>query len=265
MPAVPLAYDDAGDAQAPPLLLSSSLGTSSELWDPQVRPLSPSFRVIRYDHRGHGASPVPPGPYRIADLALDVIALLDRLGIERASFCGSSIGGMVGIWLAATAPERIDRLVIVCSSAHMPPASAWAERAATVRQARSPEPIADAVVARWLTPAYAAAHPEVVASLRAMLVSAPAEGYASCCEAIEQMNLRGILSQIVAPTLVIGGEFDLAAPPAEHGRLIADGIAGSRLEIVPAAHVPNVELAAEVTRLIESHLQADHQRPGAPA
>ena len=243
----------AGPADAPVLVMGSSLGTSLEMWDPQLA-LAERLRLVRHDHRGHGRSPVPPEPYEIEDLGRDVVALLDALEIERASYCGLSIGGMVGMWLGANAPERIDRLVLICTSAHLPPAEGWAERAANVREAGTVEVVADAVVARWLTPAYADAHPELVAELRAMLVATDPDGYAACCGAIERMDLRDQLARISAPTLVISGADDEATPP-EHQQLIAGSIPGARLATVaPAAHLAAVERPAEVNALIAAHL-----------
>ena len=240
-------HEATGDGR--PVLMGGSLGTSLAMWEGQL-PLAERRRLIRYDHRGHGASPAPPGPYEIADLAGDVL----ELGVERAHYVGLSIGAMIGMWLAVNAPDRIDRLVLICTSAHLGPASMWQERAATVRAAGSTEPIADAVVDRWLTPAFAAAHPEARAKLRAMLTSADPEGYAACCGAIERMDLRADLGRIAAPTLVISGADDLATP-VEHQRLIAEAIPGARHEILsPAAHVAAVEQAQAVNRLIEEHL-----------
>ncbi len=170
---------------------------------------------------GTAARRSPPGPYEIADLGADVLALLDHLGIERASYCGLSIGGMVGMWLGIHAPERIDRLVLICTSAHMPPASAWAERAAAVRVAGSPEVVADTVVGRWLTPGFAAAHPEVRERLRAMLCATDAEGYAACCGAIERMDLRPDLRahhRADARDLRRAGRGDTARAPAADRR-----------------------------------------------
>jgi 3-oxoadipate enol-lactonase len=245
-----------GDPAAPPIVLSASLGTPHALWDPQVPALARRLRVLRYDHRGHGASPVPPGPYDLRDLGRDVLDLLAAQGIERASFCGASLGGMTGMWLAACAPARVDRLVLVCTSAYLPPPEAWAERAAAVLEAGTTAVVADAVVARWLTPRYAAAHPELVARLERTLAATPAEGYAACCGAIARMDLRGDLRRIRAPTLVIAGADDRATPP-EHAERIAAGIDGARLEILsPAAHLANLEQAEAVTRLILDHLEA---------
>ena len=242
-----------GPEGAPVLLMGSSLGTSMDMWDSQLA-LAERLRIVRLDHRGHGRSAVPAGPYEIADLGRDVLELMDSLEIERASYCGLSIGGMVGLWLGANAPERIERLVLICTSAHLPPAEGWAERAAKVRAAGTVEVVADPVVARWLTPAYAEEHPELVAELRAMLVATDPEGYADACGAIERMDLRDQLGRIAAPTLVISGAGDEATPP-EHQALIAASIPGARLETVePAAHLAAVERPARVNELIANHL-----------
>lgn len=245
--------ESTGPEDSPVLLMGSSLGTSLDMWDSQLA-LAERLRIVRHDHRGHGRSPVPPGPYEIADLGRDVLELMDALEIERASYCGLSIGGMVGMWLGANAPERIERLVLICTSAHLPPAEGWAERAAAVRAAGPVEVVADAVVARWLTPAYAEEHPELVAELRAMLVATDPDGYAAACGAIERMDLRDQLGRITAPTLVISGSGDEATPP-EHQQLIAASIPGARHETVePAAHLAAVERPARVTELIAAHL-----------
>lgn len=251
---VALHHIDVGSGRA--LLLGGSLGTTHAMWVAQTAALSTTRRLIAFDHRGHGRSPEPAGPYAIADLAADVLALADRLGLQRFSYCGLSIGGMVGQWLAAHAPERVERLVLICTSAHVPPAAPWRERAAVVRAAGGPEPIADAVVARWLTPAWAAAHAAERVALRAMLVASPAEGYASCCEAIADMDLREAIATVTAPTLVVAAAQDEAIPAA-HGERIAAAIPGARLVVLdPAAHIPAVERARDVTQLIADHLEA---------
>ncbi len=242
-----------GSPDAPAVLLGPSLGTTLEMWDRQ-RPLCSRLRLVAFDHRGHGGSPVPEAPYEIADLGRDVLALMDALELDRGSYCGVSLGGMVGMWLGANAPDRIERLVLICTSAHMPPASAWQARAAAVREAGSVEPIADTVLERWLTPRFATAHPEVRDWLRTMLAGSSPDGYASCCGAIERMDLRPELPQIGAPTLVISGAEDLATPP-EKQREIADAIPGARHEIVPsAAHVSVVEQPDTINNLILEHL-----------
>ena len=243
-----------GPENAPVLLLGGSLGTTLDMWDPQVGELSRTHRVIRFEHRGHGGSPVPNGPYTIDELGGDVVTLLDRLALSRVSYCGLSIGGMVGQWLAINAPERIDRLILLCTAPYLPPASAWRERAAAVREAGTPEVVAAGVLGRWFTPEYAASHGEVVARYRSMLCGVDAEGYAGCCEAIAAMDLRGGLPGISAPTLVVAGRQDPSIPP-EHGEAIAEAVPGARFELLdPGAHLVSVERADAVTPLIAEHL-----------
>jgi 3-oxoadipate enol-lactonase len=249
-----LNHESLGREDAPALLLGGSLGTAMAMWDPQVEALGERLRVVRFDHRGHGGSPVPEGPYSIEQMGRDVLALMDRLALERASYCGLSIGGMVGMWLAANAPERVERLVLICTSAYLPPAEGWRARAEAVRAAGSVEVVADAVLARWLTPGHAAAHPGVAQWLRRMLVSSPPAGYAACCEAIAELDLRDSLPRISAPTLVIAGVEDEAIPPP-HSERIAAAIADARLELLsPMAHIGNVEQPQRVTELILAHV-----------
>lgn len=245
-----------GPPGAPVLVLSPSLGSTLGMWDPQVADLAAQFRVVRYDPRAHGHSPVPPGPYEIADLADDVVRLMDRLGVERAHYCGLSLGGMIGIALGADHPDRVDRLVLCCTTAHFPSPAPWVERAAVVR-AKGTAAVADSVVERWLTPAFAADHPDIVARLRSMIEQTPDEGYAACCGAIERMDLRSALPRICAPTLVVAGEQDPSTPP-EFLRRIAEAIPGARLAVLsPAAHLANIEQADAMTRLVLDHLTAD--------
>ncbi|MEV0726166.1 3-oxoadipate enol-lactonase [Micromonospora purpureochromogenes] len=242
-----------GPEDAPVLVLSPSLGSTLATWEPQAAALRDRFRVVRYDHRGHGGSPVPPGPYELADLGADVLRLLDRLEVQAAHFCGLSLGGMTGMWLAAHAPERVRRLVLCCTSARLRPAEAWAERADLVRR-EGTAAVADGVVTRWFTPRWVQAHPEAVRDMRAMMAATPAEGYASCCSAIHRMDLTDALPTIRAKTLVIAGHEDPATPP-EHSHAIAEGIRDSRLEVLsPAAHLANVEQPEAITRLLLKHL-----------
>src|SRR3712207_1821896 len=172
-----------GPEDAAVLVLSNSLGTTLAMWDEQAPTLSERFRLLRYDHRGHGGSPVPSGPYGIGDLGRDVFALLDRLGVEQFSFCGLSIGGLVGMWLASEAPERVERLVLCCTAARFAPPEQWEERAETVRS-DGVGAISDAVIERWFTPPFRESRPETVEWAGGMLRNTPAEGYAGCCEAI---------------------------------------------------------------------------------
>jgi len=243
-----------GPQSAPPVLFGGSLGTTRGMWDAQVAALSRRLRTIAFDHRGHGGSPVPPGPYEIAQMGGDVLALIDALGLDRVSYVGLSIGGMVGLWLAAHHPERIERLVLMTTSAYPDPSGAFADRAATVRDAGTTEVVADAVVSRWFTPQWSESHRQLVRGFREMIAATPAEGYAGCCEAISTFDARDDLDRITAPTLVIGGAQDPAIPP-EHQRAIAAGVAGAELVIIEdAAHLPNIQHMSTVNRLIADHL-----------
>jgi 3-oxoadipate enol-lactonase len=244
-----------GPEDAPTVVLSNSLGSTPAMWDPQFPALAERFRVVRYDHRGHGRSPVPPAPYELANLGADVIALLDRLGLERVHWCGLSLGGMVGMWMAINAPARIDRLVLCCTSARLGPPEMWADRAATVR-AQGVDAIADAGIERWLSPGFIEREPEMAAEIRAMLVATPAEGYAACCGVIERMDQVPELGEIRAATLVIAAEEDPATPP-EHGALIASTVPGAQLAVVKdARHLATIEQPAAMTELILGHLLA---------
>ena len=245
-----------GPEDAPVLVLSNFLGTSLEMWDDQAPVLRGRFRLLRYDTRGHGGSPAPPAPYAIEDLGGDVIRLLDRLGIERASFCGLSVGGMTGMWLAAEAPERVERLVLLCTSALLGPRGVWDERIATAT-GQGMAALVEGVIERWFTTTFRQEHPEAVERMARTLHETDPAGYAGCCAAIRDMDLRDRLPSIAAPTLVVSGAEDPATPP-EHGRLIRDAIPGARFEVVPgAAHIANVERPEEITQLILNHLEAE--------
>jgi 3-oxoadipate enol-lactonase len=246
-----------GPENAPVLVLASSLGTTLELWDANVDSFAAHFRVLRYDHRGHGRSPVPPGPYEVADLADDVLGLLDAHELGSVSWCGISLGGAVGLWLAANAPERLDRLVVACSSARFGPAEGWIERARIVRESGL-DAISDAVVERWFTPRLRRDEPGLAERFRAMLEETPREGYAACCEAIAGWDLRDRLGQIRVPTLVVVAEDDPATPP-EHGRLLAEGIPGAELATISgAAHLANVEQPEKLSQLVIRYLAVEH-------
>lgn len=244
-----------GPAGASAVLLIGSLGSTLEMWDPQVTALSELYRVVRYDARGHGRSPVPTGPYVLDDLVDDAVGVLDRLGLASVSVVGLSLGGMTALRLAQREPDRVDRLVVLCSSAHLGPASAWTERAALVR-AEGTAAVAEAVVTRWFTDERRAQDHALVARMQEMIAATPAEGYASCCEAIAAMDLRPDLHRVLAPTLTIAGADDPATPP-EHLAAVAAGVADGRALVLPqAAHLASWEQATAVNAALLTHLAA---------
>jgi 3-oxoadipate enol-lactonase len=242
-----------GPAGAPVVVLGNSLGTTREVWEPQVAALGERFRLLRFEHRGHGGSPAPPGPYTIAELGADVLALLDGLGLRAVSYCGISLGGMIGMWLAAHAPERIGALGLCCTSAYLPPAGFCAGRAEQAR-AGGMASLSEQVVARWFTPAFRARDPAAVAGFVTTLEGVDPEGYAGCCEAIAALDLRSSLGRISAPAMVIAGAEDPATPPW-HGAQIASAVRGARLRVIRGgSHLANVSQPGEVTAILLAHL-----------
>lgn len=236
---VKLYYTVTGAESKPVLVLSNSLGTSLDMWTPQLERFASHFRVLRYDTRGHGKSEVVPGPYTIAQLGNDVIALLDYLNIERAHFCGLSMGGITGMWLGVHHPKRVDRLILSNTAAYIGPPENWTNRIHEI-QNNGLASIAPAIVARWLTPEFAAAHPAVVTDLLAMLISTPDAGYTAACMAVRDADLRQDVQNITAPTLIISATFDLPTPPVD-GRYLQKSIPGARYVELSAAHSSNQE------------------------
>jgi 3-oxoadipate enol-lactonase len=225
----------------PVLALPSSLGTTAELWDANAGYWSRTFRLVRYTQRGRDS---------IEELGRDFLQLLDDRGLDRVSLCGLSLGGATAMWVAANAPERIDRLVLACTSARFGEPGPWLERAAVVRD-QGLEPIADGIVARWFTPA---ARPEVVARFRQMLVDTPRDDYAACCEALARWDFRDRLGGIRTPTLVLAGAED-PSTPLDHAELLAREIPEAKLVVLSAAaHLANVEQAETFSRLVTEHL-----------
>jgi 3-oxoadipate enol-lactonase len=235
------------------LVLSNSIGTTLELWDAQVPAFAGRFRVVRYDQLGHGRSDVPAGPYTVERLAHELLGLVDGLGVERFSFCGLSLGGTVGMWLGANAGDRLDRLVLAGTSAYFGPPERWIERASIVRS-EGMEPIADATMKRWFTPAFSG-----TIGFRERFVTTPPEGYAACCDALRDWDFRAELAGVSAPTLVLVGEDDPATPP-DQARLIADGIPGATVRVIPsAAHLVNVEQPEAFNAAVLAHLTGEEE------
>jgi 3-oxoadipate enol-lactonase len=247
-------------ADAPVLVLGNPIGTSRDVWSHQVPVLSRYFRVLQFETRGHGApgsqSAAPPGPYTIAELGADVLALLNSYGFERVAYAGVSLGGMIGLWLAANAPERIRSLAVCCAAlTPLPSPDSWHERAALARSSGMAA-LADMVVPRWFTPSFVSRSPGEVAAVVAMLTETNPVGYAGCAEAIAAMDLRPLLGLVKAPTLVLSGAEDPAAPPSVGGQT-ALGIADSRLVVVRgASHLAHYEKPGPVTAALLAHFQA---------
>jgi 3-oxoadipate enol-lactonase/4-carboxymuconolactone decarboxylase len=240
-----------GPDDAPVLMFANSLGTTLEMWDDQAAALADRYRVLRFDIRGHGRSPIPPGPYTVDELADDALALLDRLGVERVQFCGLSLGGAIGMTLALRAPERLERLVLASTALRFDPPEQWLERAATVRS-EGMDAIAPAGMQRWFTPA---APSEVVARFDAMLRSQPVDGYAACCEAVAAFDLRGRLGGVRVRVLTIAGDDDPVTPPANLEAIRAE-IPGARDTVIPGArHITNAEHPAFFTHVLSAFLE----------
>jgi 3-oxoadipate enol-lactonase len=247
------------EGSGPALILSNSLGTNMDMWKPQVEALAAQFRVIRYDCRGHGGSDVPTGGYAIARLAEDALAVLDACGVARAHFCGLSMGGMVGQWLAARAPERLDRLILANTSAYLGPPSNWQARIEMVR-AHGMAAVADAVVERWFTQGFRETSVLEVEAILNMLLATDPQGYASCCAAIRDMDLRPIATLNAVPTLVIAGAHDPATPPVQ-SEAIVGGAQNAKLLTLPAAHLSNIECAQDFTDAVVAFLSLTRNAP----
>ncbi|WP_336971944.1 3-oxoadipate enol-lactonase [Sphingobium aromaticiconvertens] len=249
-----IAYRFDGREDAPILLLSNSLGTDMAMWEPQMVAWTQAFRVLRYDQRGHGASGAPEGGYSIDRLGRDVIELLDALNVETVDFCGLSLGGMIGQWLGIREPGRLRRVVLANTSSFMGPPSAWDARIDLVRK-EGMAPLAQASVERWFTAAFAAAEPLAIVPIARMLPATDSQGYAGCCAAIRDMDMRRTAALIEAPTLVIGGSEDPATPPP-HSKALVRAIMGAKLIMLPAAHLANVECPEAFAAAVMGHLMA---------
>lgn len=236
-----IAYTVTGPNDAPALVLSNSLGTTAEMWAPQLDALTKHYRVVRYDTRGHGASIALNGEYTLELLGRDVLAVLDALGIERAHFCGISMGGLTGQWLGAHAGERIDKLIVANTAARIGTVQGWGERAALVR-ARGMDEVADGAAGRWFTAGFIERQPEVVARLTERLRATPAAGYAGCCDALSTADVRHEIATIAAPMLVIAGRYD-PVTTVHDAQFIAERVPGARTATLDASHLSNVEAA----------------------
>ncbi|MGB8475299.1 MAG: 3-oxoadipate enol-lactonase [Candidatus Acidiferrum sp.] len=249
---VSIHYDLAGPDGAPLLVFSHSLGANLSMWDPQGPELQKRFRVLRFDTRGHGQSSVTPGPYTIELLARDLLALLDHLQTDRVHFCGLSMGGQIGMWLALNAPERLRKLILCNTAAKIGTPEMWNPRIETVRKGGIKSASA-AIMARWLTKDYCTKFPAVAAKTLAMLESTNPDGYVASCAAVGDFDVRDAVAKIRVPTLVIAGTRDTATPPAD-GRYLAGQIAGALYKELNAAHLSNIEDSAHFNSELKNFL-----------
>jgi 3-oxoadipate enol-lactonase len=251
----PIDVEVSGPENAPVLMLSSSLGTTKHMWDPQIDAFTKDYRVVRYDRRGHGKSGVPQGHYTMEMLARDAIAIMDALKLDKVNWLGLSMGGMEGMWLGANAGNRINKLILSNTTAYYPDKTMWHTRMDAVSKAGSVAAIADMVINAWLTKDFQAAHPDVTARMKEMMIATPAEGYLGCCAAVRDMDHRELLKTITVPTLIIAGAKDPATNVAA-AEFLRDSTPGSKLAIVDAAHIANVEAADAYTRTVLDFLSA---------
>jgi 3-oxoadipate enol-lactonase len=246
----PFASAECGSPGAPWVVLHSSLACTHRMWDPQADALhAAGLNVLRYDYRGHGRSAAVPGPYTLADLGGDTLALLAQHGIKRAVHVGLSLGGMVAMWLAQHAPEAVSGLVLCATSAALGPSEVWHERGQAALRTGM-RPVADMFLPRWFTAEFADAYPEVVAAVEQQILATTPAGFAGGCDAIATMDLLGDLPSIIVPTAVLVGRDDPGTPP-EHARRIAVGIPSATLtELDPGAHLLNLQRPEPVTAAI---------------
>jgi 3-oxoadipate enol-lactonase len=244
-----ISYSVDGPSAAPVLLFMNSIGTTRELWSRQTAALADRYRVITYDARGHGRSSVPEGEYTIAQLGGDALAVLDAEHVGAAHVCGISLGGITALWLGVHAPDRVRTLTAANTAARIASTQFWTERIALVKE-KGMAPLAETTMLRWFTDAFRAREPQTVEQFRSMLASCPTTGYLGCCAALRDEDLREAIAAIGRPVLTIGGRVDAATPP-EGVEFIHEQIAGSRMVLLDAAHLTNVERAEEFTRALD--------------
>lgn len=246
-------YETAGSPGLPALVFSNSLGTTLEMWDAQARELSKDYHVVRYDTRGHGRSSDPAGPYSLAQLGGDVLALMDYLSISHAHFCGLSMGGLTAQWLGVHAYDRIDKLVIANSAARVGTVDGWRQRARMARE-EGLAGIANGAAGRWFTPDFVAREPERVAALVAAMRKGSADGYAACCEALAVADLRGEIDTIPNATLIIAGAHDPVTTPVD-AVFMQKRIKGAATVTLAASHISNIEAPEAFNQALTAFLR----------
>jgi 3-oxoadipate enol-lactonase len=243
-----------GPPDAPALLLSNALGTTAAFWEEQVGAFAHSFRVIRYDTRGHGRSDAPAGDYTIEQLGQDALAVLDAAGAQQASVCGLSLGGLTAMWLAVHAASRIGRIVVANTAARIGTTTFWQERIDVIR-AQGIGPVVDSGPLRWFSETFRSAHPEIVVAAQRMQNGCSTDGYIGCAAALRDADLRGAIASIEAPTLIITGRFDPVTPPAD-AAAIRSNISGAWFRELDASHFSNIELPAAFNGAVLDFLSA---------
>ena len=257
---VRLYYELSGKPEGETLVFSNSLGSNLHMWDNVLPWFEKSYRVLRYDIRGHGESSVPPGPYTIAQLGGDVLHLIDRLGLDRVSVCGLSLGGMVAMWLGTHAPQRVRRLVLANTGARIGTPQMWDERVATV-QSSGMASLATTGLQRWFTPGYREHHPSEMEIIRSMIAATDAHGYAACCGVLRDTNLRHEVRAIEAPCLVITGKYDPATPPSD-GLALHSSLRHSSYVELDASHLSAWERAQEFADVVLAFLDTQESNDG---
>lgn len=247
-------YQTFGDASKPALIFSNSLGTKYSMWQPQIEHFQQDHYVICYDTRGHGASSAPQGPYSLEQLGQDVVNLLDHLNIAKVAFCGISMGGLIGQWLAIHKPERFSQVIVCNTAAKIGQEQAWQDRAVLVCE-QGLAPIAATAALRWFTDPFIQSNPAVVAELSNDLGAGSPEGYANCCEALAKADVREQLSSIQIPVLIIAGQQDPVTTVAD-GQFMQQRIANSQLFEINASHISNIEQPEAFNQAVQTFLAA---------
>lgn len=250
---VSLHYQTFGEKSKPALIFSNSLGTNHTMWQAQIDALKDDFFIICYDTRGHGQSSTPNHAYAIEELGGDVVVLLDFLEVEKANFCGISMGGLTGIWLAIHAPHKFHKIIVSNTASKIGNETAWQDRANSVRE-NGLQAIADTAPARWFTDEFIKSYPDVVKQLSDNLAKGDKDGYANCCEALAVADLRDELKNAQVPLLVIAGESDPVTTVAD-GEFITANAPNANLVTINASHIANVEKADEFTAIIREFIK----------